>query len=66
MNERQPSNFRQAVEADLKCPHCGAWNRPRVGSSPAATYVTATPDGRAFCTGCSHEGPVTEFQPKER
>lgn len=66
MTEPQRSNFRDALESDLVCPRCGAANRPRVGTSPAATYVTALVDGTAFCIVCSRSGPVTDFQLKER
>ena len=49
-----PSNFRAALdaqqrarEASLRCPYCGACNRP------GATYVALDDPQRAVCLVCS-------------
>jgi len=42
------SNWRDAREATLVCPKCGAANRPK------ATYIELQPNGLAFCSVCSH------------
>lgn len=45
-----PSNFRQAVQAlreNLRCPACGAVNRP------GATYIELQANGLAVCTVCA-------------
>lgn len=43
----EPSNWTKAHLAEVKCPVCGASNRPGV------IYVEVDPSGRAFCTVCA-------------
>jgi uncharacterized Zn-finger protein len=45
----RPSNWTKATgDADLRCPACGAANRPGV------PYVEINEKGQAYCTVCSH------------
>lgn len=54
------SDFRAALRAKLRCPRCGAANRP------GASYVDIDDTGaRAYCTVCSCAGPLDTFKPKE-
>lgn len=58
------SMFRDALRAmlttALQCPRCAAHNRP------GATYVEIDETGsRAYCTVCSAEGPLCQYQPRK-
>lgn len=51
---------RERVTATLRCPRCQAQNRP------GATYIEIDQTGtRAFCSVCSIERPLAEFQTKD-
>lgn len=56
------SAFRESVqkllESGLRCPKCGATNRPR------ATYVTHEANDRASCMVCAYTAAVTAFEPR--
>lgn len=59
------SAFRDAVRANaevaLRCPKCGAANRPGV------TYIEGDHTSeRAYCTVCACEGPIAAFHPEPR
>lgn len=62
------SAFREALHArrvkqtaTLVCPKCTAANRP------GATVIEIDQTGtRAFCSVCSAERDLTQFQPKEK
>jgi hypothetical protein len=52
--------LRKLLTTSLRCPKCPAANRP------GATYIEIDDTGsRAFCSVCSHAGPLDIFQPKE-
>ncbi len=46
------SAWQDALDAELRCPHCGATNRPGV------TYIVREPDGQAVCTVCGKAFPL--------
>lgn len=52
--------LRKLKTSSLRCPGCKAANRP------GATYIEMDETGsRAYCSVCSHAGPLDIFQPKE-
>lgn len=63
MSEPFVSDFTKSIRRDtersLRCSHCPAANRP------GATYIELDQTGsRAYCSVCSFEGPVAQFQQK--